>query len=1264
MKTLLLVFGLCSIAAAQCGKLVVNPVTGQLNCSSPATGAANPACSFLASATSCSINTTSLAATAASQILTQCFSGASTTQTPVTISSYAYTTASGVIATVVPSFSAAPAAGYCVANATGSAGAAGATGATGPTGPAGPAPSGTGAVVVNSGTAATVTPGVAGHVMRSNGTQYADSAIQAADVPTLNQNTTGTAANLSGTPTVPNGTAATTQSPGDNTTKLATTAYVDAGLSGKQGNLTLTTTGTSGASTLVGSTLNIPVYSGGGGSLTVQYNGVTQGIATTLNIASCLLSVFGTGTSTISPDTSCLMTIANAQSGVNSLVVSASGSGTTYTAVTRSSSVVVTAATAANPMVLTLQYAPGPMVTVGSSIVIAGATGTGCSAMNGPQTVSAVAGTSVTISLNGTGCTYTGSSGSAYIPGTVLTGYTPGMREFWLPDTNGTGGATTLAIDGNTATPLKESDCSTNPTSSDIVSNKMSMVWYNPPNFCLISLGANTATGTNVGFQPTPQAVTTGVTTSVTIPLNTTLSSISAAVPSCVNASGVGQLADTWTNTTTQMTIAFSPSAAFTGTCTAVLLSSDFAYIGAFSGLPTPSSGHPLAEVTDATSAGNCSAGSGTSISICGWNGSSWIATSGSAGSVAFSGVTAGTNAAALLVGTGGSLGTSGSGTISATTATNLASYPTLCTGSQFSQGLSSGSNNCATPSGGYSGYNAYTGTSALAFGSFASVQVTASGGNPTITVSTNPPSAGLTVRINLCNDTSVRTWTLPTNFKLVGVPYFASECVSTTANWDGTNFNGLGSTATPSLIELSAIPASAPTQASCPAGGCIFPTSTNLHFYLPSGDTYGMFDASSKDCNPDTGICTKTNGVAFSAAATSANVVFNNQANTYSGGGLQDMSAMNLKIPAAAAFVATANNNLGYDTTNKNPHLWANAADSIALTIASAPTNGHCPQFSVVSGVVQVVDSGSTNCGGGGSTAWSAIGNPTGNLALTMGADTSTFTYNAATGSGTDMFKLTDTTSNTGTGNLLRATTAPSSAAAPFQADSNGNGVQVSSTGVLAKVGTGHVNADQVNGAAVPASATMLVSNSSRQVLNADFPDVKIVPAANCNNATAGPGWSLPASAAPTANCIAGTNNLLGVLDFADTNNAQFDFELPLDWDTGSQPYVNLFFGSGTNTTGTVIFQVQVACTKADGSITNDPAFNTADVLPTKTMAAATRGWSTSMQLTQVTSGNNCVPGGSMIVKITRNTDTASAVARVSKAVITVPRALAVQAN
>ena len=55
------------------------------------------------------------------------------------------------------------------------------------------------------------------------------SAVQVAKV---NSNITGTAANLSGTPVLPDGTRATTQTAHDNSTKLATTQYVDAAMSG------------------------------------------------------------------------------------------------------------------------------------------------------------------------------------------------------------------------------------------------------------------------------------------------------------------------------------------------------------------------------------------------------------------------------------------------------------------------------------------------------------------------------------------------------------------------------------------------------------------------------------------------------------------------------------------------------------------------------------------------------------------------------------------------------------------------------------------------------------------------------------------------------------------------------------------------------------------------------------------------------------------------------------------------------------------------
>ncbi len=54
-------------------------------------------------------------------------------------------------------------------------------------------------------------------------------AIVTADIPILNQNTTGTAAGLSGASALPNGTTATTQSAGDSSTKVATDAFVAGG---------------------------------------------------------------------------------------------------------------------------------------------------------------------------------------------------------------------------------------------------------------------------------------------------------------------------------------------------------------------------------------------------------------------------------------------------------------------------------------------------------------------------------------------------------------------------------------------------------------------------------------------------------------------------------------------------------------------------------------------------------------------------------------------------------------------------------------------------------------------------------------------------------------------------------------------------------------------------------------------------------------------------------------------------------------------------
>lgn len=107
------------------------------------------------------------------------------------------------------------------------------------------------------------------------------------------------------------------------------------------------------------------------------------------------------------------------------------------------------------------------------------------------------------------------------------------------------------------------------------------------------------------------------------------------------------------------------------------------------------------------------------------------------------------------------------------------------------------------------------------------------------------------------------------------------------------------------------------------------------------------------------------------------------------------------------------------------------------------------------------------TNCLGGTDTAptvtcmpWSDLTAPTGALSLSMGANVSTFTFGAATGAGVNLFNLTDTASNSGTGYLFTAKVASGSAASPFEACGTFNCLKVSNTGRL-EIGNGAMAAD-----------------------------------------------------------------------------------------------------------------------------------------------------------------------------------------------------------
>jgi hypothetical protein len=257
-----------------------------------------------------------------------------------------------------------------------------------------------------------------------------------------------------------------------------------------------------------------------------------------------------------------------------------------------------------------------------------------------------------------------------------------------------------------------------------------------------------------------------------------------------------------------------------------------------------------------------------------------------------------------------------------------------------------------------------------------------------------------------------------------------------------------------------------------------------------------------------------------------------------------------------------------------------------------------------------------------------------------------------------------------TGTGNLVLATsptlTTPLLGTPTSGVMTNVTGLPIAAIvngtagGLVAGGGSGV--APQISGAGT--AKQVAISGGAGAPSFISFPDVKVIPAANCVAAVAGGGWS-NATSNFTAACRAGTNNLGGALQAIPSSGAagQFLIELPLDWDTAQQPYINIFYGSGANTTGTVIWTVSSSCSKADGSVTDDTTFTAESAFGSQTMAAANRMWSKSGQYTGITSGNSCIPGGSVIMKMAVSGTAASAI-NAYQAIVTIPRLLTVQGN
>lgn len=213
--------------------------------------------------------------------------------------------------------------------------------------------------------------------------------------------------------------------------------------------------------------------------------------------------------------------------------------------------------------------------------------------------------------------------------------------------------------------------------------------------------------------------------------------------------------------------------------------------------------------------------------------------------------------------------------------------------------------------------------------------------------------------------------------------------------------------------------------------------------------------------------------------------------------------------------------------------------------------------------------------------------------------------------------------------------------------AASNGGIVWSTATGFKILAGTATAN-------------KILVSGASATPAWSSFPDFHYMPSANCVNAVAGAAWS--GSATPAATCRAGTNNKEGFLLWGASDTAQMSIGLPLDWDSATGPAVSLQLASTDATNGhTIIMQLATACSKGDGTVTDDTAFNTVQNFGTVTLNGnANREWKTTISSLTTT---GCTAGGILRLQLSRTTDTATNV-EVYGLGLTIPRLLTVQAN
>lgn len=199
---------------------------------------------------------------------------------------------------------------------------------------------------------------------------------------------------------------------------------------------------------------------------------------------------------------------------------------------------------------------------------------------------------------------------------------------------------------------------------------------------------------------------------------------------------------------------------------------------------------------------------------------------------------------------------------------------------------------------------------------------------------------------------------------------------------------------------------------------------------------------------------------------------VFGDQVNTFTSAGTLDLSASTVassfRVENKTGITVALNGGLGYDTTSNNFHAGMNSADSIIPVTTVTPVNNNCPKWVVVSGNIQLGDTGSACGAGGGAPALSSIVNATTANSISNGDNAQTWQWTPST-AGRVSFRLSEPAAGTATGTPIGfqvdtfsgSTTNP----AQFCAQGTSNCWRVDTSAVLKPVGTASLAAPGSNG-------------------------------------------------------------------------------------------------------------------------------------------------------------------------------------------------------